>query len=87
MILDLSDPTKVLFRSDHPIIRPACWYENEGYKSGVVYPCGAAVRDDLLHIYYGGADTYMCIATANMHEFLSDLTYKNAVNMHFVQLN
>jgi len=29
-------------------------YENEGWKAGVVYPCGAVVIDDRLFVYYGG---------------------------------
>ena len=73
MLLDLLDPTKVLCRSSQPIMSPTHWYENEGYKSGVVYPCGAAVINNILHIYYGGADTYVCAATAPFNEFLEQL--------------
>ena len=51
MLLDLNDPTKVLHRSSHPIIEPSDWYENEGHKAGIVYPCGALVKDGKLIIY------------------------------------
>ena len=32
MLLDLKDPTKVLYRSKHPILEPEEDYENNGYK-------------------------------------------------------
>ena len=73
IILDYKDPTKVLYRSTQPIISPTHWYENEGFKSGVVYPCGAVIINDTLHIYYGGADTYVCLATAPLNPFLNSL--------------
>lgn len=75
MLLDLNDPTKVLHRSKLPILRPTEHYENVGFKAGVVYPCGAVVIGDTLFVYYGGADSYVCVATANLDDFLNKLTY------------
>lgn len=75
MLLDLNDPTKVLHRSKMPIIRPIEDYENNGFKAGVVYPCGAVVIDGTLFVYYGGADSYVCVATANLNEFLEQLQF------------
>lgn len=76
MLLDLHDPTKVLYRSDHPIVEPSHWYENEGHKAGIVYPCGALIKDDKLIIYYGGADTVVCAAYADLETFLHQLMDK-----------
>lgn len=73
MLLDLKDPTKVLYRSKEPILEPDVFYENEGFKAGVVYPCGAVVKGDDLFIYYGGADMVSCVATANLKLFLKEL--------------
>lgn len=73
MILDLDDPTKVIYRSRQPILEPDEWYENEGHKAGIIYPCGAVVKDENLLIYYGGADSYVCVAYANLEEFLQAL--------------
>lgn len=75
MILDLKNPTKILYRSKEPILEPNEWYENEGYKSGVVYSCGAVVKDAELFVYYGGADKVTCVATANLDKFLEELTH------------
>ena len=73
MLLDLKDPTRVLARSEEPILEPEVWYENEGWKAGVVYPCGAVVIKDRLLVYYGGADKVTCVASAKLDELLDQL--------------
>jgi predicted GH43/DUF377 family glycosyl hydrolase len=87
MLLDLNDPTKVLYRSNKPILEPLERYENEGYKSGVAYTCGAVVIDDQLFVYYGGADTYVCVATKNLNEFLNELKYWGSVKLEPVTIH
>jgi beta-1,2-mannobiose phosphorylase / 1,2-beta-oligomannan phosphorylase len=74
MLFDLNDPTKVIARTQKPILEPDESYENEGWKSGVVYPCGAAVIKDRLFIYYGGADTVVCVASVMLDKLLNELT-------------
>ena len=73
MILDKHNPTKVLFRSKKPIVEPDEYYENEGYKAGVVYPCGAIKLNGNLIVYYGGADTVVCAAHENFDYFMDKL--------------
>jgi predicted GH43/DUF377 family glycosyl hydrolase len=73
MLLDLKDPTKVLARSRNPILEPLASYENEGWKAGVVYPCGAVIINNRLFVYYGGADTVVCVASAKLDQFLEQL--------------
>ncbi len=73
MILDKDDPIKVLYRSKKPILEPDESYENEGHKAGVVYSCGAVVIKNKLFVYYGGADTVVCVATADLETFLNTL--------------
>jgi predicted GH43/DUF377 family glycosyl hydrolase len=74
MLLDLVDPTKVLYRAAKPIISPDEYYENHG-KPGIVYAAGAVVRDGMLFVYYGGADKVVCVATAPLAEFLDALIH------------
>ena len=81
MILDYNDPTKVLYRTTQPILEPEAKYENEGFKKGVVYSCGAVVIDDQLFVYYGGADTVICVATANLNEFLDELKHSKPAKL------
>lgn len=80
MILDLDHPERVIYRGAKPILEPNEYYENEGFKSGVVYSCGAVVKGNKLFVYYGGADMVSCVATADLNKFLRALVAKkNAV--------
>ncbi len=74
MLLDLKDPAKVIYRADEPILQPMERYENEGWKAGVVYPCGAVVIGGRLFVYYGGADKVTCVATVDLNDFIKKLT-------------
>lgn len=73
MLLDFNDPTKILSRSREPVLEPNEFYENVGFKPGVVYVTGAVVKDDSLLVYYGGADSYVCVASAPFEEFVEAL--------------
>jgi predicted GH43/DUF377 family glycosyl hydrolase len=73
MVLDKNNPTKILFNSREPILEPDLWYENEGFKAGVIYSCGAVIKDGKLFVYYGGADTVSCVATTDLDKFLEEL--------------
>ncbi len=77
MLLELNDPTKVICRTSEPIVEPIEWYENNGHKAGVVYPCGATVHDGQLFVYYGGADKFTCVATTEMDYFLKQILSSN----------
>ena len=67
MLLDLKDPSHVLYRSPLSVLDPEFWYENAGHKAGIVYPCGAVIKDEKLFVYYGGADSYVAVASIDIH--------------------
>ncbi len=73
LLLDKSDPTRVLARSEGPLLSPDEYYENN-WKPGVVYTCGAVVKDGQLMIYYGGGDQTISVAHAPIEQVLSSLT-------------
>ena len=73
MLLDLNNPEKVLTRSAKPILEPDQEYENNGFKWGVVYSCGAVIKGEQLIVYYGGADRVSCVASAKLKPFLHEL--------------
>lgn len=73
MLLDLHDPTKILARAQEPVLTPSEYYEHHGFKPGVVYVSGAVVKEGELLVYYGGADSYVCVAHANFDEFIEAL--------------
>lgn len=72
MILDADNPSKVIARSNNPILEPDMPYENE-WKYGIAYPSGAAILDGVLHVYYGGGDRHVCVATAPLRSFVENL--------------
>jgi len=72
MLLNLNDPTIVIKRSQAPILEPDMDYEND-WKPGIIYVCGAVVKDGTLIIYYGGGDKHTCVAAAPLDNFLDDL--------------
>ncbi len=78
MLLDLDDPSKVLFRSSTPVLEPKEWYENDG-KPGVVYTCGAVILGENLVVYYGGGDKHIGVARANVTEFVEGIVHGGTV--------
>ncbi len=73
-LLDLKDPTIVLARTALPIFEPQEKYEKEGIMPNVVFPCGAVVRKGILHLYYGGADKVVAVATIKVKTILHYLS-------------
>lgn len=82
MLLDLNDPTKILHRSKKPILVPDETYENCGFKSGVVYLSGAVIKNGTLFLYYGGADSYVCVAHEDINSFLAELMREESPHLN-----
>ena len=70
-LLDLEEPHRVLYRAEQAILEPRELYELVGQTPSVVFSAGAVVEDDGgVKIYYGGADTVMCLATTSIERLL-----------------
>ncbi|WES67764.1 glycoside hydrolase family 130 protein [Superficieibacter sp. HKU1] len=63
LLMDLNDPTVILAKSPVPLLEPTAPYEREGFFGNVVFTCGALVRNDVLHVWYGAADEKVALAT------------------------
>jgi predicted GH43/DUF377 family glycosyl hydrolase len=72
MLLDLNNPTIITHRSPNPVLISEEWYENE-WKPGIVYACGAVIKDGELFVYYGGGDKHVCVAHTPLNELLDSL--------------
>jgi len=72
-LLDLEDPRRLISRLPHWILAPHEWYEVTGDVPNVVFACGAVERGDEIHLYYGAADTYICLAHARTADLLDAL--------------
>ncbi|MCX7048896.1 MAG: glycosidase [Candidatus Sumerlaeota bacterium] len=71
MMLDLEDPRKVLARTPDFIMEPEEYYEHFGlFIPHVIFPTGAVVKDELLWLYYGVADTAIALATISLNELV-----------------
>lgn len=72
-LLALDEPTRVLRRLPDWILAPAADYERVGDVPNVVFPCGVvhdAGRGEV-RLYYGAADTSVCLATAQLEDLLA----------------
>ncbi len=72
-LLDRDEPWKVVARGSDYLLAPHAVYEQVGDVPNVVFPCAALVdRDaDRITIYYGGADTVVCLAHGHVSELLA----------------
>ncbi len=69
---DLEDPSKILGVADEWIVQPEDPWEVTGYVHNVVFTCGAIPEDDgTVKIYWGGADTVMCVGTAQVDDLVN----------------
>ena len=74
VLMDLEQPHKVVARCNKPILSPREDYERIGDVGNVAFACGAVVEDTgEIKVYYGAADTCICVATAEF-EKLIDIT-------------
>jgi len=75
---DLENPARIIGVSDEWILQPEDPWEMTGYVPNVVFSCGAIPEDDgTVKIYWGGADTVMCVGTARIGD-LVDLCLNKA---------
>jgi predicted GH43/DUF377 family glycosyl hydrolase len=72
-LLDLNDPSKVLARTDAPIMKPTEPYELSGFFGNVVFTNGHIVDGDTITIYYGASDEFVCGARFSMKEIFEAL--------------
>lgn len=70
-LLDLHDPSVVIARTSEPILEPNESYEKEGRVDNVVFPCGAIETDREYLVYYGAADSTVCLASIDREEVLA----------------
>src|SRR5437763_12000090 len=71
-LFDRDTPERCLLRGDTWVFGPEEHYEREGDVNNVVFPCGLTVAPDgdTIHMYYGGADTCIALATASIRMLL-----------------
>jgi predicted GH43/DUF377 family glycosyl hydrolase len=73
LLLDAKDPTTVLAKTEFPFIVPEEYYERYGHVANIVFPSGACIENDVLTVYYGGADTVGAFATLSLSHLLENM--------------
>lgn len=74
-LLDLEEPTCVLRRLPSWVLAPLALYERMGDVPNVLFPCGL-VHDTAsgeIRLYYGVADSSICVATAQLDDLLGSV--------------
>ena len=73
LLLDRDDPTRILRRSQEPIMQPTADFERSGFVDNVVFPTAMLKQGDTLSVYYGAADTYTGVVEFSQRELLAAL--------------
>lgn len=74
-LLDLEDPTRVLRRTSTWVLSPDEAYERQGDVPNALFPCGMIHDREQgeLRLYYGAADTSICLATSSLDDVLESV--------------
>jgi predicted GH43/DUF377 family glycosyl hydrolase len=71
-LFDRETPERCLLRGDRWMFGPEEPYERTGDVGNVVFPCGLTIASDgdTIHLYYGGADSCIALATGSIRALL-----------------
>lgn len=69
-LLDLEEPHRVIRRSPDPIFWPEELWELRGDVPNVVFSCANPVVDGIVHVFYGGGDHVIGLATCRLDDLL-----------------
>jgi beta-1,2-mannobiose phosphorylase / 1,2-beta-oligomannan phosphorylase len=73
VLLDAKNPAKIIGRTENALLVPEEPYEIYGKVPRIVFPSGAYIDGDSLHVYYGAADTVCCAARFILSDVIKDL--------------
>lgn len=81
-ILDIDEPSRVLYRCTNYLLTPETSYETVGFVPNVVFPCASLQDPDTgrIAIYYGAADTHVGLAFTKVQDVVEYIKQHNAVS-------
>jgi len=83
VLLDLKNPQTIIGQTRGPLLAPREPYELVGHVPDIVFPSGAILEKDTLFIYYGAADTTVCMAHVNITDLIGTMRPETASKWHF----
>ena len=72
-LLKQDDPGQILAISREPVLYAEADYETTGFYPNVVFSCGAILKGNEVHMYYGAADRVMGLARASLDDIWNAL--------------
>lgn len=72
-LLDSEQPHKLIARTSGNLLQAVTDYERDGLVPNVTFPEGAVIVGDMLHVYYGAADTVIGLATCKVNDLLDHI--------------
>jgi len=75
VLLDLNNPRKVIGKTRGALLTPQEQYEQFGTVPHTIFPSGALVLKDTLHIYYGATDTTVAVTCVNLPALLESIAF------------
>jgi predicted GH43/DUF377 family glycosyl hydrolase len=63
------------------LLSPQARYERTGDAPNVIFTCGGFVRDGTLWMYYGAADSCICLAKASLADVIASIREEPAEEM------
>lgn len=87
-ILDINEPSRVLYRCRNFLLTPEESYEERGFVPNVCFPC-ATLQDaetGRIALYYGAADTYVGLAFTTAEQIVSYIKTHSEINPNDTEL-
>ncbi len=83
-ILDIEEPSRVLYRCANYLLTPEAPYETTGFVPNVVFPCASLQDPDTgrIAVYYGAADTHVGLAFTRVQDVVDYIKRHSAVSQN-----
>ena len=77
--LDADNPSKIVARTNIPILSPRENYERIGDITNLIFSCGAIMEENKLMLYYGGSDSCICLGYTTIDEIIEECVKSEGV--------
>ncbi|MDA3814876.1 MAG: hypothetical protein PF549_00740, partial [Patescibacteria group bacterium] len=78
VLLDLKNPSKIIGHGKTPLLVPEKEYEIYGKIPKIIFPTGAFIEKNELHLFYGATDSVCCATRYNLKDLIDDILAKNS---------
>jgi len=75
LLLDIENPHNIIGKTEGPVLVPEESYERYGTQPNIIFPTGALIKKDRLHLYYGATDTTTATASLPLKPFLASIKF------------